>query len=101
METLDLAKLHDTLEMMKKFGAVFLKHGDTIIEFNRDECSEKTSTDAIGFEAQGDTAQNDEARAAMNAAKLASIGPQKPVGYSAIFGDKFPSFKSAGNPAIK
>lgn len=98
METLDLAKLHDTLEIMKKFGAVFLKHGETIIEFNRDECSEKISTDAIGFEAKGDTAQNDEAR---TAAKLANLGPQKPVGYSAIFGNKFPTFKTVGNPLAK
>lgn len=80
METLDLAKLKDVLDMMVDSGAVFLKYNELIIEFPRN---------GIRLEA---TPQNDDAAAAINAAKIAGLGPQKPVGYSAIFGNKMPRF---------
>lgn len=82
METLDTEKLKEILDMMAASGAVFIKYGELIIEWPRNDTG-KSTAEAIGFEAVGEetaVAEQDKA-----------VKP-KPVGYSALFGDKKPQF---------
>ena len=92
MEKLDTEKLRETLQIMKEFGAVFLKCDELIIEFPRFE-GPQTTTDAIGFEAKGSTDGYIESK---NNLLLKQLQDQaniiRPVGYSAIFGDRLPKF---------
>lgn len=88
MEALDTEKLKEILEMMKANGAVFLKFNDLIIEFNRTDKCGSGSTDAVGFEAQGELEETEEPVAK----KQNTVIKDKPVGYTALFGDKTPAF---------
>jgi hypothetical protein len=90
METLDTEKLKEVLDMMVASGAVFIKFGELIIEFPREECSKDTSTVAVGFEASKSSVESDNS-AAMNKAQQ-QVNLAKPTGYSALFGEKRPSF---------
>lgn len=85
MEDLDIEKLRETLEIMKSTGAVFLKYKELVVEFNRNDKCGSGSTDAIGFEAQGELEEIEEP-----VAKRSIVA--KPVGYTALFGDKVPKF---------
>lgn len=88
METLDTEKLKEVLDMMVESGAVFLKYGELIIEFPRESDDKATSTDAIGFEAEGVVEQNRRVQKQLqDQANLI-----KPVGYTALFGDNKPTF---------
>jgi len=88
MEKLDTEKLRETLQIMKEFGAVFLKCDELIIEFPRDADSQ-TTTDAIGFEAKG---SDDDGEVEAKRKLLFTQLQSRPVGYSAIFGDRLPKF---------
>lgn len=85
MEKLDTEKLKEVLEMMVESGAVFLKYEDLIIEFPRNDTG-KGSTEAVGFQATN----SDDADVTEQKKQL--IGQTRPVGYSALFGDKRPAF---------
>jgi hypothetical protein len=90
MENLDTEKLKEVLDMMVASGAVFLKFGELIIEFNRNESEKGASTDAIGFEAQGNVEDDVEAQTKSIMVKLQD--KSKPVGYSALFNGNYPKF---------
>jgi hypothetical protein len=90
MENLDTEKLKEVLDMMVTSKAVFLKFGELIIEFNRNETEKGASTDAIGFEAQGNIIDNTEAQTKSIMVKLQE--KSKPVGYSALFNGNYPKF---------
>lgn len=88
MESIDTTKLRDILDMMKDTGAVFLKHGELIIEFNRVPTDEAETTAVVGFEASGTDTQEPEA-------KQVKMVPAS--GYTALFGDKTPRFPTPGS----
>jgi hypothetical protein len=87
MENLDTEKLKEVLDMMVASKAVFLKFGELIIEFNRNESEKGASTDAIGFEAQG-TDNTDDTESKKKIMNLDT----RPVGYSALFNGNYPKF---------
>lgn len=99
MEKLDTQKLRDALELMKEFGAVFLKCDELIIEFPRRDTEEKTgTTDAIGFEASGSV--DTESIEDKNRRTMETIYKQnRAIGlppYSAVFNGKPPQFSRPG-----
>ena len=85
MEDLDTEKVKDILEMMKSYGAVFLKYKELIIEFPRDTEGEVTAV--VGFEAGNKETEEVEA-----SAKGTRPVQPRPTGYTALLGDKRPSF---------
>lgn len=84
MQDIDTEKLREILEIMVANGAVFFKHGETIIEFPRED-GEAVTTQVVGFDAGGGEDSvpvevEDRSR------------EPRPVGYTALFGKNKPTF---------
>lgn len=85
MDDIDTEKLKEILEMMSDSGAVLLQYKELLIQFKGVPETGDISTQVVGFEANSSDDTETEARVAPAA---------RPTGYTALFGDKRPSFKS-------
>jgi hypothetical protein len=86
MEDIDIEKIKELLDVVRESGCAVFQYKDIVMQF-----SEVVYTDARGTE----VAPTDDGEVVEQKSVLPH---KKPIGYTAIFGSRAPSFKRPGSP---